>query len=373
MKTIGLCLIVKNESRVIQRCLDAFKPLIDYVLIVDTGSEDDTIARIETWLEHHQVPGRVFQESWRDYAYNRSDALKKMREVDVDYVLMPDADEVLYWEPGADPMAFKSKLWADLYYIKTHSGSVEFFRPQLMSNRLRFYYVGVLHEFLDCHDPIESRQDVDAFYLRNHLDSHRNVSANKFIRDAEILKAALEDETDAFLISRYTFYLAQTLLDLERYEEALPYYERRLTQGFWEEERYWSLYKIAQIKQTLKRHPAHVFHAYLSAHEICPWRAEALHGAARFAREQECWQQAFLYAQAGLEIRKPAAALFSETWIYDYGLLDEYAVSAYYTGRYQASADACRALLQNERVPDDEIPRIRSNLNFALEKLSLSE
>jgi len=43
MKTIALCMIVKNESHVIERCIKSVRPLIDYVFIVDTGSTDNTI------------------------------------------------------------------------------------------------------------------------------------------------------------------------------------------------------------------------------------------------------------------------------------------------------------------------------------------
>ena len=40
--TICLNMIVKNESRVIKRCLESVKGFIDYWVIVDTGSEDGT-------------------------------------------------------------------------------------------------------------------------------------------------------------------------------------------------------------------------------------------------------------------------------------------------------------------------------------------
>ncbi len=44
MPTIGLCMIVKNEAHVITRCLDSVCPLVDHVLIEDTGSTDATRA-----------------------------------------------------------------------------------------------------------------------------------------------------------------------------------------------------------------------------------------------------------------------------------------------------------------------------------------
>ena len=42
MKSVCLNMIVKNEKRVIQECLLSVKPLINYWVIVDTGSSDGT-------------------------------------------------------------------------------------------------------------------------------------------------------------------------------------------------------------------------------------------------------------------------------------------------------------------------------------------
>lgn len=42
MITISLCMIVKNEERILARCLDSVKDLVDEIIIVDTGSADAT-------------------------------------------------------------------------------------------------------------------------------------------------------------------------------------------------------------------------------------------------------------------------------------------------------------------------------------------
>ena len=42
MITISLCMIVKNEERILARCLDSVKDLVDEIIIVDNGSEDET-------------------------------------------------------------------------------------------------------------------------------------------------------------------------------------------------------------------------------------------------------------------------------------------------------------------------------------------
>ncbi len=92
--TIGLCMIVKNETGVITRCLDSVRPLVDYVLIEDTGSTDGTQELIRDWLAKNNVPGEVIEEPWRDFAYNRSHVMAKLRERgEIGYALIIDADD----------------------------------------------------------------------------------------------------------------------------------------------------------------------------------------------------------------------------------------------------------------------------------------
>ena len=42
MATISLCMIVKNEERVLNRCLTCIKNIVDEIIIIDTGSQDNT-------------------------------------------------------------------------------------------------------------------------------------------------------------------------------------------------------------------------------------------------------------------------------------------------------------------------------------------
>lgn len=51
MVTFSLCMIVKNEERVLRRCLDSVKAVIDEFVIVDTGSTDGTKAIIKEYTD----------------------------------------------------------------------------------------------------------------------------------------------------------------------------------------------------------------------------------------------------------------------------------------------------------------------------------
>lgn len=370
MATIGLCMIVKNEAHIIRRCLDSVLPLIDYVLIVDTGSSDGTQGVIYDFLREKKMAGEVIDEPWRNFAYNRSFALKKLRERPaIDYGLMIDADEVLIYEPGFNAERFKGGLDKALYEVETRYGGIVYQRPQLFSNRLEFSFKGVLHEYLECAHPTDSRGRVSGFFNRPLQDSARSQNARKFQDDAALLEAALQEETDPFLISRYTFYLAQSYRDCGDQTQALQAYLRRAGQGFWQEEIFVSLLNAARLKESLGCSEAEVVQAFMAAHESLPARLEALHGAIRCCRLHNQHQQGYILAKHAISLPRPTSGLFIEQWIADYGLLDEFSIAAYWAGHYRESFNACLQLLKDGKLPSQERQRIRDNADFAIKQL----
>jgi anhydro-N-acetylmuramic acid kinase len=84
-------MIVKNESKIIERLLNSVLPIIDSVCICDTGSNDNTVALIESFMKNNNLKGEVFSEPFRNCGYNRNIALKRA-DVWGDYALLLDAD-----------------------------------------------------------------------------------------------------------------------------------------------------------------------------------------------------------------------------------------------------------------------------------------
>ena len=72
----------------------------------------------------------------------------------------------------------------------------------------------------------------------------------------------------------------------------------------------------------------------------------------------------------GLAIAYPKDAPAVEDWIYEYGLLDELAVNAYWTGKYAECADACDRLLNEGKLPTEKRDRVLKNKQFAIDKLA---
>ena len=82
---INLVMIVKNEERSLRRCLEAAKPLVDEILITDTGSSDRTVEIAK------ELGARVFSFPWvNDFSAPRNYALVQS---DADWNLVLDADE----------------------------------------------------------------------------------------------------------------------------------------------------------------------------------------------------------------------------------------------------------------------------------------
>ncbi|MBL8318923.1 MAG: glycosyltransferase family 2 protein [Burkholderiaceae bacterium] len=85
MSSIALVLIARNEARCIERCLASARAFVDTMIVLDTGSDDDTRACAT------RAGARVVAGTWHDdFARARNDALAL---ADQDWVLMLDADE----------------------------------------------------------------------------------------------------------------------------------------------------------------------------------------------------------------------------------------------------------------------------------------
>ncbi|MUL50127.1 glycosyltransferase [Mycobacterium sp. CBMA293] len=356
-------MIVKDERHVIGRCLESVKDLIDHWVIVDTGSVDGTPELITELLAG--IPGELHYRPWRDFGTNRSEALELARGK-ADFMLIIDADEQLVVPDG-----FRwPRLDLDYYDVLHANGVAEnvFWRRSLLRDSCDWRYVGVLHEYPAC-DVERPGGRLDGPCIVGYFDGGRSqvTQHEKYSNDARVLERALQDEPDN---DRYVFYLAQSHRDAGHFEQALAAYEHRITMGGWDEEVWYSMYQCACIAERLNLDEAVVIHLYVRAYDFRPSRAEALGNLARYLREHNHMASARLFAAAGLEIEKPTDTLFLDREYYTWRCLDELSVADYWLGNYANSADACEELLEWSEVPEDQKPRIKANLDFALQKLS---
>ncbi len=358
-KTLCLNMIVKNESAVITRCLGSMKPIIDYWVIVDTGSTDGTQDIIRNYMK--DIPGELHERPWKNFAFNRTEALE-LAKGKADYLVFIDADEFFRYDPNFS----MPQLDKDLYYIMTEFGGTKYARALVVNNHIPWRWVGVLHEYLDS-PQLKTRDTLLGITNIVQTDGARSQDPQKYHKDAALLEAALIEEPDNI---RYVFYLAQSYRDAGSLDKSLDTYKKRVAMGGWDEEIYWSMFQIANISDRLNKPKDEITNAYLSAYAFRPTRAEALHRLSLFYRSQKDFEAGYQIAKKGIGIPPPADILFLEKWIHDYGMLLEYSICAYWTDRNEEALVASNLLLAQPDLPQGVRECVERNLYWINLKLS---
>lgn len=356
--TICLNMIVKDESPVIRRCLQSVKHIIDYWVIVDTGSSDGTQQIIKDFL--CDIPGELHEKPWKNFEHNRNEALNFAKNK-ADYLLFIDADEVL--EFASDFQL--PHLDKDAYLVTTSMGGMKYGRLQFVNNHIRWNWVGVLHEVLVSPDE-KSRETLTGVFNIPRPDGNRSQDPRKFHKDAAVLEAALLENPNH---ARNVFYLAQSYRDAGELEKALEAYERRVALQGWDQEVFWAMLQIGILKETLKRPPEEVIASYKAAYAYRPSRAEPLYRLAFYYRSLNRFAEAYEASHLGLSVKKSDDILFLEDWIYEYGMILEYAVAAYWEGHYLESLLATKLMLTNPALPENFRQCGNANLGFINTKL----
>ncbi len=340
-KSVCLNMIVKNESNVIERCLKSVRPLIDYWVIVDTGSSDGTQEIIKNYLK--DIPGELHERPWVNFGHNRDEALLLARGKG-DYVFFIDADEQIV----ISDTFTKEQLQADAYHVICEQPGGQWHRLLFINNHLDWRWRGVLHEELECKD-VKTLGVLEGLSNKISYDGARNQNPNKFLDDAKLLEAAVEKEPDN---SRYVFYLAKSYDDAQDAKNALKNYLRRAPMGGFVEEVFWSLLRIGKLQQTLGMDAETVIASYKKAFDFRPTRIEALYFLAEFYLASQNYPEAYETCKKALFIPPHTDIGFAERWMYDYGLLFQFFTCAYHMEKFDEALKACHKLLKIKSLPE---------------------
>ncbi|MCI8416939.1 MAG: glycosyltransferase family 2 protein [Lachnospiraceae bacterium] len=226
---INLVMIVKNEERSLERCLKAAKPLVDAIIVVDTGSEDKTREIAE------ELGAQVLSFSWvNDFSAARNFALDHS---DGDWNLILDGDEYLRpcsrkkLERAVKALEERSQPWLggllryDAYQDDEGISTSTSVLPRFLPRGVR--YTGRIHE--------QPKGDYPCYSLPLEADHDGYLYADKGERNLPyLLEVAKEEPEDGY----YQFQLASTLRNLKRLEESLPYFR--------------SFYRLSQSKEAYR-------------------------------------------------------------------------------------------------------------------------
>ena len=189
MATVALVMIARNEARCIARCLDSVRPWVDRMVVLDTGSQDDTIAIAR------QCGAEVHVAPWPDdFAQARNQALDLAA---ADWHLVLDADEWLV-SGGEALAALRTQTPAFVGTLTVNSAfeqapGEQAWAPSQLSRVLpgSVRYTGRIHEQPLHQLPVRPLPIVVAHdgYLPDQM-------ANKGDRNLQLLERALQDQPE---------------------------------------------------------------------------------------------------------------------------------------------------------------------------------
>lgn len=142
--TLCLNMIVRNEARIIRRCLQSIADHIACWVIGDTGSTDETPTIIEDFFRARGIPGELHLFPFENFEQARNEALRRARESKLafDYLLLTDAD----MELEVSDTSFREKLTAPAYSVSQHN-SISYWNDRLGRRDTVARYRGVTHEY----------------------------------------------------------------------------------------------------------------------------------------------------------------------------------------------------------------------------------
>jgi len=184
MITISLCMIVKNEEKILKRCLDSVADLCDEIIIVDTGSTDSTKEIAQKYTD------RIYDFEWTDdFSAARNYAFSKATQ---EYIYSADADEVLDQENRQRFRVLKEAMLPEIEIVQMKYGNQmqfgtvynydEEYRPKLFRRLREFRWTEPIHETVRL-DPVVYDSDVVITHLpesshagRDLANFHKHVS-----------------------------------------------------------------------------------------------------------------------------------------------------------------------------------------------------
>lgn len=294
MITISLCMIVKNESQVICRCLDSVKDIADEIILVDTGSTDHTKTLLMRYTPN------VFDFEWiNNFASARNFAFS---HATMDYILWIDADDVLL-EPDRqkflqlkrtlDPSVDAVSMHYHLAFDADGNATSSLRRNRLVKRHKEFQWHGAVHEYLAVDGHILN-SDIAITHQPIKHDSDRNL------RIYEQRLSAGETFTP-----RDLFYYANECLDHQNYEQAAKYYLIFLDskQG-WIEDCILACARLADCYYYLGDYELEQHYTLKSFEYDLPRAEFCCRLGYRFMQKSE-WQKAIFWYKLATQLKKP--------------------------------------------------------------------
>ena len=221
MVSVSLCMIVKNEEDVLERCLKSVADLVDEIILVDTGSTDRTREIAARFTD------QVFDFPWQDdFSAARNESFS---HASMDYCMWLDADDILLEADQKAFLALKETLEPTVSVVMApyhtgfdESGHVTFsyYRERLIKNRAGMVWEGAVHEAV---------APSGTVHYADFAVTHHKLHPSDPDRNLRIYQAQLAAGKE--LDPRQQFYYGRELYYHRRWKEALEVFEQFLKEG----------------------------------------------------------------------------------------------------------------------------------------------
>lgn len=225
--SISACAIMKNEKSHVKAWLDNVRCFAQEIIVVDTGSTDGTNEFLAK-----QFDVKLISYEWQhDFAQAKNMALQETTE---DWLVFTDADECYYHPKNIiEYLRQLDKQYADMDVIFCPIDNIDADNnneiinsdvvPRIIRNHVGIKYMGAVHEQLT--KGREPWQDIKYIVAdRNLAIRHTGYSTKvipfKYQRNYEILQQVMGKSHKPEM---YYGFLSESLLGLEKYQEALEY------------------------------------------------------------------------------------------------------------------------------------------------------
>ena len=363
---IILLLMIKNESKIIERCIGRALEHVDAICILDTGSTDNTVEVCNNFLSASKKPFKVSVEPFKNFGYNRTVSFEKAQELckelgwnaENTYAMAVDADMIIKPSPE-----FKNfEMTVPGYSAIQHNGELKYYNNRFMQCSYDWKCVGPTHEYWsgDPTDKIPS----EIFYIEDVNDG--GCKSDKYERDVRLLTEDLEINP---LNGRTHFYLAQSYKDSGRFKDAIKHYKLRIKVGGWFEEVWYSHYQIGKCYELLKQ-PEKLEAWMNKAFTFHPKRAEPLYHLVKYFKDKFEHHKSYHYYLKGRNIPFPKDdVLFIEHNIYN-GLFDyENTILACYVNG-KTKQDSLCDLVNYINTKVFHMDNVWSNIHYYMEPLT---
>ena len=364
--SLSLCMIVKDEGKTLERCLNSVKSFINEIIIVDTGSKDNTVEIAK------KFNAKIYKFKWiDDFSAARNFAFSKATS---DYIMWLDGDDFINEDDIKKIESLLSNMDSSYDYISAEyilarnsegKVSTSLRRNRIVKRQSAFLWVGNVHEYLAVYGKgLEGNFSIEHGKVKEYTD-----------RNLQIFKT-MEKNNKKFT-PRDIYYYANELFDNGYYKESIDQYNKFIdTKEGWIEDIKGAYLKIIRALNLINEKDKIVDVAFESLKTDTP-TAEIACSLGEYYFEKENYNQAAFWYRVALDSR-PSSLNMSltnsdyYTWIpslqltvcyYNLGNLK----CSYFFNELAASFDGDKEKIEYNR---EIFKRDFKNLKMELPKLS---